>query len=90
LFLWQISKCEYPHYILIPEWLQHLLFLLQGRSFDSRQEETILTEDKLRDSTLIRPRSLPVKQWLCRKIWGFHGGDFEEWCLLGCYAVWLL
>jgi hypothetical protein len=24
------------------------------------------------------------------KIWGFHGGDFEEWCLLGCYAVWLL
>jgi hypothetical protein len=27
--------------------------------------------------------------WL-RKIWGFHGGDYEEWCLLGCYAVWLL
>jgi hypothetical protein len=26
---------------------------------------------------------------LC-KIWGFHGGDYEEWCLLGCYAVWLL
>jgi hypothetical protein len=24
------------------------------------------------------------------KIWGFHGGDYEEWCLLGCYAVWLL
>jgi hypothetical protein len=22
------------------------------------------------------------------KIWGFHGGDYEEWCLLGCYAVW--
>jgi hypothetical protein len=21
------------------------------------------------------------------KIWGFHGGDYEEWCLLGCYAV---
>jgi hypothetical protein len=20
----------------------------------------------------------------------FHGGDYEEWCLLGCYAVWLL
>jgi hypothetical protein len=27
--------------------------------------------------------------WGC-KIWGFHGGDYEEWCLLGCYAVWLL
>jgi hypothetical protein len=24
------------------------------------------------------------------KILGFHGGDYEEWCLLGCYAVWLL
>jgi hypothetical protein len=24
------------------------------------------------------------------KIWGFHGGDYEEWCLLGSYAVWLL
>jgi hypothetical protein len=23
-------------------------------------------------------------------IWGFHGGDYEEWCLLGCYVVWLL
>jgi hypothetical protein len=22
------------------------------------------------------------------KIWGFHGGDYEERCLLGCYAVW--
>jgi hypothetical protein len=24
------------------------------------------------------------------KIWGFHGSDYEEWRLLGCYAVWLL
>jgi hypothetical protein len=24
------------------------------------------------------------------EIWGFHGGDYEEWCLLGCYAVSLL
>jgi hypothetical protein len=24
------------------------------------------------------------------KIWGFHGGDYKEWCILGCYAVWLL
>jgi hypothetical protein len=31
---------------------------------------------------------LPIKVMLC-KIWGFHGGDYEEWCLLGCYAVWL-
>jgi hypothetical protein len=26
---------------------------------------------------------------LC-KIWGFHGGDYKEWCLLGCYVLWLL
>jgi hypothetical protein len=24
------------------------------------------------------------------KIWGFHGGDYDEWCLLVCYAVWFL
>jgi hypothetical protein len=24
------------------------------------------------------------------KIWGFHGGEYEEWCLLGFYAVWFL
>jgi hypothetical protein len=27
--------------------------------------------------------------FLC-KVWGFNGGDYEEWRLLGCYAVWLL
>jgi hypothetical protein len=26
---------------------------------------------------------------LC-KIRGFHGGDYEEFLLLGCYTVWLL
>jgi hypothetical protein len=24
------------------------------------------------------------------KIWRFYGGDYEEWCLLGCYTGWLL
>jgi hypothetical protein len=24
---------------------------------------------------------------ICYKILDFHGGDYEEWCLLGCYAV---
>jgi hypothetical protein len=24
------------------------------------------------------------------KIWGSHDGDYEEWRLLGCYAVWFL
>jgi hypothetical protein len=26
---------------------------------------------------------------LC-KVCDFRGGDYEEWCLLGCYSVWLL
>jgi hypothetical protein len=30
------------------------------------------------------------KQTVLRKVWGFHGGDYEEWRLLECYAVWLL
>jgi hypothetical protein len=39
-----------------------------------------------------RPSNAKVKndEDITRKIWGFHGGDYEEWCLLGCYAVWLL
>jgi hypothetical protein len=31
-----------------------------------------------------------IKQFHCCKIWGFHGGDYEELRLLGCYTVWLL
>jgi hypothetical protein len=23
----------------------------------------------------------------CCNIWGFHSGDYEEWCLLGCYST---
>jgi hypothetical protein len=25
-----------------------------------------------------------------RKIWGLHSSDYEELCILACYAVWLL
>jgi hypothetical protein len=31
----------------------------------------------------------PSQLMLC-KIGGFHGGNYEEWHLLGCYAVRLL
>jgi hypothetical protein len=34
-------------------------------------------------------RTLYIESWQC-KIWGSHCGDYEESCLLGCYAVWLL
>jgi hypothetical protein len=33
----------------------------------------------------------PVKYALgFYKILGFHGGDYEELCVLGCYVAWLL
>jgi hypothetical protein len=35
------------------------------------------------------PVPFAIKFPLC-KVWGFHSGDYEEWCLLGCYTVWLL
>jgi hypothetical protein len=31
-----------------------------------------------------------LSQLILCKICGFHGGDYEECRLLGCYAVWLL
>jgi hypothetical protein len=33
--------------------------------------------------------SFKLNTALC-KILVFHGGDYEECCLLGCYTVWLL
>jgi hypothetical protein len=41
-------------------------------------------------SQLFRPPRPIMGIPLLYKIWGFHGGDYEEWCLLGCYTVWLL
>jgi hypothetical protein len=31
-----------------------------------------------------------IAQFSNYMICGFHGGGYEEWRLLGCYAVWLL
>jgi hypothetical protein len=33
---------------------------------------------------------LRISQTTLHHVWGFGGGDYEEWRLLGCYAVWLL
>jgi hypothetical protein len=30
-----------------------------------------------------------INEYIC-KIWGFHGGDYKQCHLLGCYTVWLL
>jgi hypothetical protein len=34
-------------------------------------------------------RKLKTRSEVC-KIGGFYSSDYEEWRLLGCYAVWLL
>jgi hypothetical protein len=43
--------------------------------------------------SVIKSRGMILTEHVARmvnRIWGFHGGDYEECCLLGCYAVWLL
>jgi hypothetical protein len=40
--------------------------------------------------TVIIDLSLRVTTLQLCRIWGFHGGDYEECRLLGCYAVWPL
>jgi hypothetical protein len=36
----------------------------------------------------VRIEWLRNKQEESSNIWGFHSGDYKEWRLLGCYAVW--
>jgi hypothetical protein len=42
----------------------------------------------VRVSCIQRSHGFSLYPW--RKIWGVHDGYYEEWCLLGCYAVWFL
>jgi hypothetical protein len=44
----------------------------------------------LRVSNWLKTCFLLVNHSIACKIWGFHGGDYEECCLLGCCAMWLL
>jgi hypothetical protein len=46
-------------------------------------------QDKLQEH-IIEENKQTSKDDKESKISGFHGGDYEEWCLLGCYAVRLL
>jgi hypothetical protein len=34
--------------------------------------------------------ALKVEGFILYKIWGFHGGHYEECRILGGYAMWLL
>jgi hypothetical protein len=39
--------------------------------------------------TNCREKVYTAKYEICCKIWGFHGGDYEECRLLGCEAMFL-
>jgi hypothetical protein len=48
-------------------------------------KDVVHTSEETYDVSVTEPSHL----MLC-KIWGFHGADYEECRLLGCYVVWLL
>jgi hypothetical protein len=50
---------------------------------------TELVNHKSIESVMPRIYIANLQQHHC-KICGFHGGHYEEWCLLGCYAAWTL
>jgi hypothetical protein len=49
----------------------------------------IIPQFVLRRRHITSPSQSPASLMLW-KIRGFHGGDYEERRLLGCYVVWLL
>jgi hypothetical protein len=66
---------------------------------DAIFSETIVPEVSV--TQLLTQRAAVITNWkslqgslyiLCEgcKILGFHGADYEECCLLGCYTIWLL
>jgi hypothetical protein len=65
----------------------------QGGNSSWGKTETGTADDKPQSRgqgrTMVRSPSLIKYTGIC-KIWDFHGGDYEEWRILGCYAVWLL
>jgi hypothetical protein len=54
-----------------------------------KERETILSQHCPNLSQLAGNRTI-IKQFMARKIWGFHGYDYKDSRLLGCYTVWLL
>jgi hypothetical protein len=68
-----------------------LYSLLRRHDQSVTETEYLLGLSVLRDTMSLLDWSVLRRQcrFLC-KTWGFHGGDYEEWCLQGCYAMWLL
>jgi hypothetical protein len=53
----------------------YLLFMIWANSSDHETTEAVT----------IWLESTELQFTSSCKIWGFHGGDYEEWCLLGSY-----
>jgi hypothetical protein len=67
----------------------------RGSGDGDKQAETIINHmERLNLFVCIAPQNilydLKLSTDIMGKIWGFHGGNYEEFRLLGCYAVWLL
>jgi hypothetical protein len=63
-----------------PEW--HLLSKVRQESSD------VATGTFNIFSLVTRTFCFGMYNMVC-EIWGFHGGDYEEWFLLGWYAAWI-
>jgi hypothetical protein len=64
-----------------------VLFIYMYRKWTSSVATTCLSHTHTQPSPV--ECSLPYLS-LLHKVWGFHGGGYEEWRLVGCYTVWLL
>jgi hypothetical protein len=52
--------------------------------------EVVQQQQSVHKNPAIFWQTLKSKQTEFCKNWGFHGSDYEEYSLLGCYAIWLL
>jgi hypothetical protein len=69
--------------------LRRVALVLTRATRRNNREDTILHSHRRENLKSYMKRKVWNMYFIC-KIWGFHSGDYEEWCLLGCYAVWLL
>jgi hypothetical protein len=66
------------------------IILIESLGFLKYSEFLMWLENWRLLNHVLSPWNKRLSEWVGCKIWGFHSGDYEEWCLLGCYTVWRL